>query len=758
MTPPPTVDHRVIEALVKDQLQHHTNRRLLLVYARYADTVESFPLTGQRRRVHVADHHSVLGMSEAWQRHLADHPADDDLLVVTTSVPEEQLGWDLRAYAIKRSIRNVDRARIVAQRFGAVDVDARVRAEEWLIDGLLDAEPSTGWPRAGSVLTRDRAIRALIGARLGRTVPADGTLDAGTLLEWSRGAEAGRFSELSPAERDGLVRWLTDTVGPAAAVLLRLVEEGKATDAMPLGVVAAVAAGPNPPLEAGLALGGLLGSAHGSELRAFTDAVEGTLTRWAHEAEVSRNGEPARRRVWEVVRRSDEIAAQVRLTESLRGNGFLPSAFSARLQALATAVSGPRARLGDAERALESLRDHVVARLAPERVRVAEMAVRLVRWLQEARTDVASVADGIARYISDTAWVDRALQVLWHGDPGGDAVVGQAYRSVWEEIRSVRDRIDEAFAGRLESWAQHASSVESSGALLIEQVLGEIAAPVARKTAPLVIVLDGMNGAVAAGLGEQLAEWSETSREPGRRDAAVAAIPSVTQISRTSLLTGTVTEGGQTVEKDGFKKFWRTRRRQAQLFHKADIVGQAGSWLSDELFAALADPDIVVGAVLNTIDDALDHGQEGDRVEWRLDDITYLSTLLNEARNYGRPVVLVSDHGHVLDRGGQQTQADGVESARWRRGAPSTGEVALRGPRVVPGDLVAPWREDLRYTPRKAGYHGGASLAEMTVPVLVLLPSLELLPNGWHVLPRERTEPPWWSARTVHAEIGRAHV
>lgn len=447
MTSPPTVDRRVIDALVQDQLPHAKNRRLLLVYARYADTVTVFLLGGgQRRRVHVSDQHSVLGMMEAWQRHLVDHAADDDLLVLTTSVPEDQLGWDLRAYAIKRSIRNVDRTRIVAQRFGAVDIDERMRSEGWLIEGLLDAEPTDGWPRTGSVLTRDRAIRSLIGARLGRAAPADGTLDAGTLLEWSRHFDATRFTELEPAERDGMVRWLTDNVGPAATVLMRLVEQGKTADAMPLGVVTSAVTGPNASLEAGVAVGGLLGSTYGKDLHAFTDAVAGTLQRWAHEAVVSRTGEAARQRVWEVVRRADEIAAGAGLTDSLWENEFVPSAFTARLRALAAALSGHRVKIAEAERELAALHDHVLARLSPERVRAAEMAVRLARWSQKAETEVPSIAAGVARYLSDTAWADRALHVLWHGDPGGDAVVGQAYRSVWQAARNTRDLLDEAFA------------------------------------------------------------------------------------------------------------------------------------------------------------------------------------------------------------------------------------------------------------------------------------------------------------------------
>jgi hypothetical protein len=63
------------------------------------------------------------------------------------------------------------------------------------------------------------------------------------------------------------------------------------------------------------------------------------------------------------------------------------------------------------------------------------------------------------------------------------------------------------------------------------------------------------------------------------------------------------------------------------------------------------------------------------------------------------------------------------------------------------GRVVVPWREEIRYTRRRAGYHGGASLAEMSVPVLVVSPTPESLPLGWSVLPVEAVEPAWWTGR-----------
>ena len=227
-------------------------------------------------------------------------------------------------------------------------------------------------------------------------------------------------------------------------------------------------------------------------------------------------------------------------------------------------------------------------------------------------------------------------------------------------------------------------------------------------------------------------------------------MPSVTRASRASLLTGRACVGDQASEIEGFTAFWRRHRRRALLVHKADIAGPAGRRLAEPLAEALADESAVVGVVLNTVDDALDHGREGDRTGWRLADITYLPDLLDAARSYARPVVLVADHGHVLDRGGSAgVAADGVESARWRTGEPLDGEIALSGPRVLLGDgrVVVPWREEIRYTRRRAGYHGGASLAEMSVPVLVLTSTPESLPLGWSVLPVEAVEPAWWTGR-----------
>ena len=51
--------------------------------------------------------------------------------------------------------------------------------------------------------------------------------------------------------------------------------------------------------------------------------------------------------------------------------------------------------------------------------------------------------------------------------------------------------------------------------------------------------------------------------------------------------------------------------------------------------------------------------------------------------------------------------------------------------------------DGVRYASKKAGYHGGASLAEITIPILVAKPRGADDPAGWVEAPPQ--EPTWWN-------------
>ncbi|MFB9687125.1 BREX-2 system phosphatase PglZ [Amycolatopsis plumensis] len=747
----PLVTQSGIESLLdqhKAALAKRTGQCLVLVRGHYEPgerTEFRIKPDGDKRPervVRVTDQPSVLGIAAEWLDH-QDTGTDSGVLVVTTAVTPDELDWDLRGHALKTGLLSVDPVDILKFRFGVNRLDPRVWQSGWLVQALLEAEPTSGWPRRGGVLTYDDALAALITQRLG--VDAT-TIDMDRLLEWSQTTGPTRWTELADAEQDGIRRWLVERVGPAIEPLLTLVATGRGRDALALGVVGTALEDPSLSRDALISVGGLFPGMRSDAVQAFSSAVDGTLSRWI--AAVGHEGSQTRHEALVVLEHADELANRAGLGPALTGNALLPSAWYARLRALGKALPDPVS----ASRRLSDLRNHRLAELFTAQLRTAAMAVRLARWLATPESGAQSVAAGAHRQITEGAWVDYAIAALWAGDGATEPVCAMAYRNLCELAVARRTTMDELFAQQLVTWVPHARSQFSESVLLVEDVLATAAVPLTTNAPPVVILLDGMSSSVAVQLGAELGSrpnWLEAAPIAGQRLAAVSTIPSITTVSRPSLLTGQPTSGGQAVEKDGFAAFWKRHHRQARLFHENEVAGGAGQTLNPELVTALAGDD-VVGVVLNTIDDTLGPGREGDGTLWRLEDVRFLTSILTQARSYGRPVILTADHGHVLERGlaTGPAPASGDYGARWRTGTPGAGEVELHGPRVLEGNgkVVVPWREDIRYTNKRAGYHGGASLAEVVVPVIVLLPSVDALPRGWHGLAAEQTTPAWWEA------------
>ena len=263
-----------------------------------------------------------------------------------------------------------------------------------------------------------------------------------------------------------------------------------------------------------------------------------------------------------------------------------------------------------------------------------------------------------------------------------------------------------------------------------------------------------MTAAAGCEIAEELTAdgtWLEAGRRPDGREPVLATVPSITAVSRTSLLTGTLRSGGQAEERSGFAEFWG--RRTSALFHKADLEPEPADCLGPAVRKAIADPDTVVGVVLNAIDDTLAKDRPGGPRHWTVADVTYLGAVLDEARRAGRPVILTADHGHVLasqqDPDPGQPERPRSESSRYRTGTPGPGEITIRGPRVMVGgrpggEVVAAVDEAIHYTPKRAGYHGGASPAEVVVPVMTLLPSASLCPPEWSAYYVAGHAPLWW--------------
>jgi hypothetical protein len=84
--------------------------------------------------------------------------------------------------------------------------------------------------------------------------------------------------------------------------------------------------------------------------------------------------------------------------------------------------------------------------------------------------------------------------------------------------------------------------------------------------------------------------WRELTLQGGPRVGVLAALPTVTEVSRASLLPGRLTRGGQAVERAGLTA---AIGPDTILFHKAALVAGSGSGkaLSREVVTALQDRD-----------------------------------------------------------------------------------------------------------------------------------------------------------------------
>ena len=149
----------------------------------------------------------------------------------------------------------------------------------------------------------------------------------------------------------------------------------------------------------------------------------------------------------------------------------------------------------------------------------------------------------------------------------------------------------------------------------------------------LLLVLDGMSAGVgteviASVLARTGDGWVEALLAgQSRRAAALAVLPTLTEVSRASLLCGGLRAGGQDVELRGYRRADHVLGlRGAELFHKKPLdSSRPGFAVADDVAAAIDDVtgQPLVTCVLNTIDDALDRSDPGG-TDWSADAVRHL--------------------------------------------------------------------------------------------------------------------------------------
>jgi len=685
---------------------------------------------------------------------LAGAQADDRPTVVLTALDQADLGHDVVARLARGKLWPVDAWEGVKGLFRARQLDPALR-EACLAQALLEHQPpGRGYdPVPAGVLDAGTAWRAIYRHALGME---DREPDLPGLLRWAAEAGAGRYLA-SPADLRAAARSrLSATLGAAAVAILDIVESGAARDALAVAlafeVVFAEAGVDEPSLRAAAAR---LERFHLH--RPIEPGTGRTLARAGHDA-LDDLALADHARVSAHLLRADNLLRDVGAAPLAHLGCRTPLAWESRLRRLAM-VLGEEAVNGDGdpaacEEGLRLVAGHALSGHDPYRARLerAGMALRLARWLRTPEDAPGSFAQLARRYAEEVAFVDWARDALAGGDDLPE--LGDAFGRIGRAASDRRGGFSGAFAVALADWT--ASGSDPGVVLRVEDVAAlAVGAVLESRTPVLLIVMDGMSWPVARELLADLRKqhWVEAMLPGagGPPPPVVAAIPSVTELSRMSLLAGYLHRGDQGVEKrlfpanPGLQRLVE-RNHPPLIFHKGQLTRGGRGALDDAVVRAIAEPrNRVVAAVINAVDDRL-AGASQVRDAWTVEAIRPLGALLRAARESGRAVILASDHGHVWHRDAPITRAEDA-SARWRPadGPARDGEVLLEGGRVRgPGEaprLIAAWAEEVRYGAARNGYHGGASPREMVAPLVILADATAREPVPEPCDPRPL---PWW--------------
>jgi hypothetical protein len=265
--------------------------------------------------------------------------------------------------------------------------------------------------------------------------------------------------------------------------------------------------------------------------------------------------------------------------------------------------------------------------------------------------------------------VDWARQVLRGGEANKD--LAAAFARLVDRVTEVRETENHRFGKALAE--QQAMGDAQSGLIPVEQIIERLVADAVEKAPVLLLLIDGMSWPVFRELVSDITthDWIELRLgSAAKRVIGLAALPSVTEVCRTSLFCGELRTGQASDEIQGFSTHPKLVAASQsglppKLFHKAALEGGEGSALANDVRQTLANKkQRVVGIVINAVDDHLDKGDQIDTV-WTMQHIRVLEPILAEAGAAERLVILLSDHGHVLDR--QTEYREGPDGLRWRR-------------------------------------------------------------------------------------------
>ncbi len=688
---------------------------------------DTFELDGQSVKIRVGP--SVLAIRDALtERH------HFDWVVILTDRESAELPAGVVDHLVLGRLSNLDpwpalreKFRANRQEFNLLSLDndaARSALRE-----LGDSVP----PAPGGVLTNDHLFGALAQRNFGLTASE---VTPHHVSLWSMSTErTKRFSawrdRTAPVLVEQFYLWLERTLGPLGRSMTIVWRTSGPAQLVPLGLVAAliddsVAASAAFPTSIDVTV--KVRTLLEVELGHHT-LTEQQLSAWGNTAALAVTGADVPD---DVLRRAEQLVVRLQATSLVGRSDVLSSARPPRIARFAAALAAAEQNpdLTAVENAWADVVAHRESRVdspdAPRDVRVAPLppasAVDAPRC--PTTVDTRRVADVLPQRIV-LGGRGRQRRLCRCRDP---TLAAAAHRII-TTVRARRGEQDRQFATLVSSSGTH--HLNGPGApMYIEDILDRVVLPLtvaapgasalstATRSPVLLVIADGMgataaNEVVADALRRYRPQWQEctlVSEEPNT--AALAALPTVTEFSRCTLLSGALQRGGQSEERRGFASWLQSHALRGAgqvLFHKADLEAVSrGNALAQDVRTAVENTQDrpVIACVLNDIDDALDRS-DPIGTTWTTAGFKHLDALLSAAAAVGRTIVLVSDHGHVVERREQPSVQRGQQvSARYRLAAGADAastpidEVLVEGPRVLTDShsAVLAVDEQLRYT------------------------------------------------------------
>lgn len=707
---------------------------------------------------------SELAMREALVKH---HEATKDLsvrLVLLSGYVETGLAMDVLARLWRNEPQRISPWKTLQQLIRVRDIDPRLTRKHgrWVAEAMLNGfERYQEKISFGDVLDQETAWRAIAMAHLNYQ---EATLDLQSVLSWSTSVDVNALvTALTDDVRDNLGDWLARGLPETHEVVSTLLLNDQGSDLLPVALTCSVLFSSSAERQHALDLSQLhisrgifreryLGGKkiEFRALRPLGEVAVAVVKQWVGAINFQSYAR--------YLAKAEQILASLDMQAAAEQSELLPCGLQARFNDFAAALD--QALNNDditaAESALQQMEKHSLAGLGlySETVVRANMAMRLLRWLKQAPVAEGTAVSLMTDYIDQGGFCDWARAEIWAGD-AHDAL-SVVYQKLSQLVGRHRERQNQAFGQQLTTIAR--GDHLPPRLIPVESALDSLVAPLAEQGQVLLLVLDGMSEAVYRQLSVDLVRnnWLELQTVEAQGDAClVAALPTVTQVSRCSLLSGALCEGNASDEKRAFTGHAQLKKLASTKFpplvyHKPDLSQPGSGSLHSSVRGVIAGKEHrVLAVVINAIDDQLSSSSQV-KVDWSFETVALLRHVMEAAREAGRVVIVTSDHGHVLDHDSVYQQSADENGERYHPIAPgivpSDLEVLVSGERVVTASkqVILPWSERLRYTRAKNhGYHGGGSLQEVVIPLGVYINATNRqVPEGWREVPRRL--PVWW--------------